>query len=72
MMLLQWKVWNFFPEITAKIFFLKIGILSAKVYIYKIIPNIEVCYLTLTLLTTQSNKVVIVMAYYLLFCKNLI
>ena len=49
------KVWNFFPEISAKIFFLKIGILSPKVYT-KNVPNIEVCNFILAPLRTQSIK----------------
>ena len=61
--LLQWKVWNFFPEISAKIFFLKIRILiSGKVYTKKV-PNIEVCDFTPAPPTTQSIKEVIVVAY---------
>ena len=38
----QYKVRNFLPEISAKIFFLKIDILRAKVYT-KNVPNLELC-----------------------------
>ena len=38
------KVWNFFPEISAKIFFLKIGILSPKVIREPDCSCIEVLY----------------------------
>ena len=44
-------------------FFLKIGIISVKVYT-KNVPNIEVCDLIPAPPTTQSIKVVIVVAYY--------
>ena len=51
-----------FPEISEKIF-LKIGILSAKVYTNKV-PNIQVGDLTTVPPTNQSVKVVIVVAKY--------
>ena len=44
-------------------FFLKIGILSVKVYTKKAL-NIEACDFTPAPTTTQSIKVVIVVAYY--------
>ena len=56
------KVWNIFPEISTKIFFLKIGILSPKVYA-KNVPNIEVCNFILAPLRTLSIKLVIVVLY---------
>ena len=56
--LLQWKVWYFFPEIFAEIFFLKIGILSAKVYTKKV-PNVEEFNFIHALLRIQSTKQVI-------------
>ena len=48
------EVWNFFPEISED-FFLKMGILSPKVYT-KNVPNIEVCNFILVPLRTQSIK----------------
>ena len=54
--LLQWKIWNLK-------FFLKIGILSVKVYTKKV-ANMEACDFTPAPTTTQSIKVVIVVAYY--------
>ena len=51
-----------FPRNLRKHFFLKIGILSPKVYT-KNVPNIEVCNFILALLRTLSIKQVIVVLY---------
>ena len=56
----QWKVWNIFPEISAKI-----GIHSAKEYT-KNVPNIEVCDFIPALSTTLSIKQVIVVYKYII------
>ena len=50
-----------------KDFFLKIGILSPKVYT-KNVPNIDVCNFILAPLRTLSIKQVIVVLYYLIGC----
>ena len=47
------KVWSFLPEISTKIFFLKIDILRAKMYT-KSIPDKELCNLIPAPLSTQA------------------
>ena len=64
------KSLELFPRNLREDFFLKIGILSAKVYT-KNVPNIEVYDLILAPPTTQSIKVVIVVAYYYILCVNI-
>ena len=59
--LLPWKVWNFFPDVSGNIF-LKIGILKAKIYI-KNVPNREVCDFIPAPSRTSSIKQVIVVLY---------
>ena len=60
--LLQWKVWNFFPEISAKIFSWKLSYMVPR-YTYKNVPNIEVCGFIPVPSKTLSIKQVIVVLY---------